>query len=56
MEKLLLRCYAVLLALFVLFIVGCSDHETQGQGIERVEQSTVTGILTERNYPLQSQK
>ena len=41
MEKLLLRCYVVLIAFTLLFMVGCSGHETPSQGIETTEQSAV---------------
>ena len=41
MEKLLLRCYVVLIAFALLFMVGCSGHETPRQGVETTEQSAV---------------
>ena len=39
MENLLLRCYSVLIAFAMLFLVGCSGHETHGQSVETTEQS-----------------
>jgi micrococcal nuclease len=41
MEKLLLRCYVVLIAFALLFMIGCSGHETPRQGVETTEQSAV---------------
>ena len=41
MENLLLRCYTVLIAFAVLFMVGCIGHESQEQVTATVEQLTV---------------